>query len=82
MSGIAYVSSEAGTEDVWSVAAKGGAPRRVALGPAERPRWRPQPDVVELLPDLDQQPPTDLDVRTEHGRHRLWFTAATDNASA
>jgi Tol biopolymer transport system component len=76
---IAYVSSKGGTEDVWSVAAAGGAARRVALGPAERPRWRPQPDVVELLPDLDQQAPADLDVRSKHGRHRLWFTAATDN---
>ena len=43
------------------------------------PRWRPSPDVVELLPDLDQQPPSDLEVRSDHGRHRLWFTAATDN---
>jgi hypothetical protein len=76
---IAYVSSKGGSEDVWSIAATGGAARRVALGPAERPRWRPQPDVLELLPDLDQQPPTDLDVRSRHGRHRLWFTAATDN---
>jgi hypothetical protein len=76
---IAYVSDRDGLDAVWSVAASGGAPRRVALGPAERPRWRPRPDVVELLPDLDQQPPTDLDVRSEHGRHRLWFTAATDN---
>jgi dipeptidyl aminopeptidase/acylaminoacyl peptidase len=76
---IAYVSSKGGTEDVWSVAAAGGAARRVALGPAERPRWRPRPNVVELVPDLDQQPPTELDVRSEHGRHRLWFTAATDN---
>ena len=76
---IAYVSSRDGVEAVWSVAAKGGQSRRVALGPAERPRWRPSPDVVELLPDLDQQPPTDLEVRSDHGRHRLWFTAATDN---
>ena len=76
---IAYVSSRDAVDAVWSVAAVGGAPRRVALGPAERPRWRPRPDVVELLPDLDQQPPTDLDVRSEHGRYGLWFTAATDN---
>lgn len=76
---IAYASTRDDAEGVWSVAAAGGAPHRVALGPAERPRWRPSPGVVELLPDLDQQPPTDLDVRSEHGRHRLWFTAATDN---
>ena len=76
---IAFVSSKGGTEDVWSIAAAGGPTRRVAVGPAERPRWRPAPDVVDLLPDLDQQPPTDLDVRSDHGRHRLWFTAATDN---
>jgi hypothetical protein len=76
---IAYVSSRDGVDAVWSVAAAGGPARRVALGPAERPRWRPRPRVVDMLPDLDQQPPTDLDVRSEHGRHRLWFTAATDN---
>jgi hypothetical protein len=76
---LAYVSSSDGVDAIWSVAATGGAPRRVALGPAERPRWRPSQDVVELLPDLDQQPPTDLEVRSDHGRHRLWFTAATDN---
>jgi WD40 repeat protein len=79
---IAYVGGLDGSEDVWSVATTGGAPRRVVQGPAERPLWRPSPDVVELLPDLDQQPPTDLDVRSEHGRHRLWFTAATDNVGA
>ena len=76
---IAYVSSRDGFDAVWSVAAVGGAPRRVALGPAERPRWRPTQSPVELLPDLDQQPPSDLDVRSEHGRHGLWFTAAVDN---
>ena len=76
---VAYVSSKGGTENVWSSAAVGGPARLVAAGPAERPRWRPQPDAVELLPDLDQQPPTDLAVRSEHGRYRLWFTAATDN---
>jgi Lysyl oxidase/WD40-like Beta Propeller Repeat len=76
---VAYVSNRDGTEAVWSVAAKGGPSRRVALGPAERPRWRPSPRPLELLPDLDQQPPTDLEVRSESGRHRLWFTAATDN---
>jgi Lysyl oxidase/WD40-like Beta Propeller Repeat len=75
---VAYVSSR-DFDAVWSVAAVGGAPRRVAFGPAERPRWRPRPSPAELLPDLDQQPPTDLDVRSDHGRHRLWFTAATDN---
>jgi hypothetical protein len=76
---VAYVSNRDGVDAVWSAAARGGTPRRVALGPAERPRWRPSPDVVELLPDLDQQPPTDLEVRSDHGRHGLWFTAATDN---
>jgi Lysyl oxidase/WD40-like Beta Propeller Repeat len=76
---IAYVSSRDSADSVWSVAAVGGSSRRVANGPAERPRWRPSPDVQELLPDLDQQPPSDLDVRSDHGRRRLWFTAATDN---
>ena len=50
-------------------------PRRApTLASATRP--------VELLPDLDQAPPTDLDVRSEHGRHRLWFTAATDKSAS
>ena len=76
---VAYVSNRDAVDAVWSVAARGGSPRRVALGPAERPQWRPSPDVVELLPDLDQEPPTDLEVRSDHGRYGLWFTAATDN---
>jgi hypothetical protein len=76
---VAYVSDRDAVDAVWSIAARGGASRRVALGPAERPGWRPSPEVVELLPDLDQQPPTDLDVRADHGRYGLWFTAATDN---
>ena len=76
---IAYVSSRATGDEVWSVPAAGGTPRRVAAGPAEHPHWKPTPKVQELLPDLDQQPPSDLEVRTDHGRHRLWFTAATDN---
>ena len=76
---IAYVSSRATGDEVWSVRAAGGASRRVAAGPAEHPHWRPSPKVQELLPDLDQQPPSDLDVRPDHGRYRLWFTAATDN---
>jgi hypothetical protein len=76
---IAYVSVRDDAEAVWWVAAVGGAPQRVTLGPAEHPHWRPSPEVQELLPDLDQQPPTDLDVRSDQGRHRLWFTAATDN---
>ena len=76
---VAYVSNRDAVDAVWSVAARGGSPRRVALGPAERPQWRPNPDVVELLPDLDQQPPTDLEVRSDHGRYGLWFTSATDN---
>ena len=76
---VAYVSNRDAVDAVWSVAARGGSPRRVALGPAERPQWRPSPDVVELLPDLDQEPPTDVEVRSDHGRYGLWFTAATDN---
>ena len=76
---IAYVSSRATGDEVWSVRAAGGTPRRVAAGPAEHPHWRPSPRVQELLPDLDQQPPSDLDVRANHGRYALWFTAATDN---
>jgi dipeptidyl aminopeptidase/acylaminoacyl peptidase len=76
---IVYVSNRDGIDAVWSVAAKGGATKLVARGPAEHPHWRPNQAVQELLPDLDQQPPSDLQVKTDHGRHRLWFTAATDN---
>jgi Lysyl oxidase/WD40-like Beta Propeller Repeat len=76
---IAYVSSRGAGDEVWSVPTGGGAPRRVTNGPAEHPHWRPSPEVQELLPDLDQQPPSDLDVRADHGRYGLWFTAATDN---
>jgi dipeptidyl aminopeptidase/acylaminoacyl peptidase len=76
---IAYVSSRGTGDEVWSVPTAGGASRRVTNGPAEHPHWRPSPEVQELLPDLDQQPPSDLDVRADHGRYGLWFTAATDN---
>jgi hypothetical protein len=77
---IVFVSDRSGTEALWRVPARGGVPSPVG-GPAfpADPQPRPAPEVVELLPDYDQQPPRDLDVRTSGGRHRLWFTSAADN---
>jgi dipeptidyl aminopeptidase/acylaminoacyl peptidase len=77
---IVFVSDRSGTEALWRVPAQGGAASPVG-GPAlaADPEPRPGPETPELLPDLDQQPPQDLDVRTKGRRHLLWFTSAADN---
>jgi hypothetical protein len=77
---VIFVSDRTGVETLWRVPAAGGVPvpllaTSLAVDPAPRPRH----EVLELAPDLDQQPPSDLDVRpTRHG-FRLWFTSAADN---
>jgi Lysyl oxidase/WD40-like Beta Propeller Repeat len=77
---VVFVSDRAGSEAIWRVSALGGAAEPVG-GPtlAASPQPRPRPEVIELLPDLDQQPPKELDVRTSGRRHLLWFTSAADN---
>jgi Lysyl oxidase len=61
------------------VPATGGSPAPVLSAPFTDPAPRLQPEIVELLPDLDQQAPSDLDVRRSGRGFRLWFTSAADN---
>ncbi len=77
---VVFVSDRSGTEALWSVNATGGAavPLR-APGDAAQPDSRPARRVAELLPDFDQQAPTDLQVQRLGRRHLLWFTSAADN---
>lgn len=81
---VAFVSDRAGVETLWRVPAKGG----VAVPLAGRLigsdlAFRPQPHVVELLPDLEQRPAADLSIKTvtRGGRRHflLGFDSATDN---
>jgi Tol biopolymer transport system component len=50
---VVYASNRTGTETLWRVPATGGtALPVVAPGGAAKPAIRPQPRLVELLPDL------------------------------
>jgi dipeptidyl aminopeptidase/acylaminoacyl peptidase len=77
---VLFVTETAGVPQLRSVAATGGVPATVTTPelPAH-PAARPAPERVELLPDFDQQPPTELEVRRTGGRWLLWFTSAADN---
>jgi Lysyl oxidase/WD40-like Beta Propeller Repeat len=77
---VLFVSNRAGADALWRAPLGGGTPTPVG-GPsfAGRVDPRPQPKVAELLPDLDQQPPTDLDVRPTLKGFKVWFTSAADN---
>jgi lysyl oxidase/WD40 repeat protein len=44
-----------------------------------QPAWRPAKRAVELLPDFDQRPPTDLQIAGGPGRWLLGFTSLVDN---
>ena len=77
---ILYVSDSTGVEVLMTIPASGGAaepftPAQLATHPA----MRPAPRTLELLPDFDQQPPSDLELRRSGRRSRLWFTSAADN---
>jgi Lysyl oxidase/WD40-like Beta Propeller Repeat len=77
---IVFVSNRGGAEALWRVPARGGAASPVGGPPfVADAEPRPVPLTAELLPDLDQQPPQDLDVRTSGRRYLLWFTSAADN---
>lgn len=51
----------------------------VATPDAAHPSPRPRAPIAELLPDFDQQAPSELDVRRSGRRFLLWFTSAADN---
>ena len=77
---VVFVSDRTGVEQILGAPASGGAaelvsPIQLPAHPTVRPDQRP----IELLPDFDQQPPRDLDVRRTGRRFLLWFTSAADN---
>jgi hypothetical protein len=78
---VLFVSDRAGVEQLLAAPAAGGVPAAPAAAaqlpahPSARPVRRP----AELLPDFDQQQPTDLQVRRTGRRFQLWFTSAADN---
>jgi hypothetical protein len=81
---VAFVSNRAGLETLWRVPARGGvALPLVGRLLASDPALRPQPRLVELLPDLEQRPPADLSItKALRGGRRhflLGFDSATDN---
>lgn len=77
---IFYVGDQGGVETLMSAPSTGGEAKPLASGqPAAHPAARPRIATVELLPDFDQQPPSDLEVRRAGGRSLLWFTSAADN---
>jgi hypothetical protein len=77
---VLFLADRAGVQSLWSVRSTGGVPVPIVTPPSsEYPVARPRPTPVELPPDLDQQPPSDLDVRPSARGFRLWFTSAADN---
>ena len=77
---VLFVTDRTGVEQIVGAPAAGGAGAAVTTvqlpaHPSPRPVQRP----LELPPDFDQQPPTDLDVRKSGRRFLLWFTSAADN---
>jgi dipeptidyl aminopeptidase/acylaminoacyl peptidase len=77
---ITFVSERVAGGPLWSVPARGG-PAALLGGPRllDHVAWRPSMS-LELPPDLDQRPPTDLMFRrTPRGRFLLGFTSASDN---
>ena len=77
---VLFVSDRTGVEQLVGAPATGGPPTPVAAAqlpahPSARPLQRP----LELLPDFDQQPPRDLELRQTGRRFHLWFTSAADN---
>jgi len=80
---IAFVSNRSGAEALWRVSAAGGpATELPGVAGIARLRWRPAAS-PELRPDLEQQAPSELALKTKTtgGRKRflLGFRSATDN---
>ncbi len=77
---VVFTSDRNAVEALWRIPVAGGTAVLVPTGPvAVDPAPRPSPQVIEIAPDLDQQPPGDLDVRPSARGFRLWFTSAADN---
>jgi hypothetical protein len=84
---VVFTSDRSGVELLWRAPAAGplaGLAVPLLTTPfAASPAVRPEPKVVQLLPDLEQRPPADLSIRTvtRGGRRHflLGFDSATDN---
>jgi hypothetical protein len=84
---VLFTSNRSGVELLWRTPVAGpGAGPTVALVPtpfATSATARPEPRVVQLLPDFEQRSPADLSIRTVvRGNRRhflLGFDSATDN---
>ena len=80
---IAFVSNRTGAEALWTVSTTGGpAAELPGVAGITRLRWRPAAS-PELRPDLEQQAPSELALKTEttgdRKRFLLGFRSATDN---
>jgi dipeptidyl aminopeptidase/acylaminoacyl peptidase len=84
---VVFTSNRTGSELLWRTPAAGAAAgptvNVVSTPHATSVTIRPKPRVVQLLPDFDQRPPTDLSitsfVRGTRRHHLLGFDSATDN---
>jgi hypothetical protein len=84
---VVFTSSRTGSELLWRTPAAGPAAGPtaplVSTPSATSVTVRPEPRVVQLLPDFEQRPPTDLSITTiirgERRHHLLGFDSATDN---
>jgi hypothetical protein len=84
---ILFMSNRSGIEQLWRMpaasASAGPAVQVVTTPYATSAVARPEPHVVQLLPDLEQRPPADLSIkRVLRGKRRhflLGFDSATDN---
>lgn len=80
---IAFVSNRSGAEALWTVSTAGGpAAELPGVAGIARLRWRPAAS-PELRPDLEQQAPSELALKTvttgARKRFLLGFRSATDN---
>jgi dipeptidyl aminopeptidase/acylaminoacyl peptidase len=84
---VLFTSNRSGVQQLWRTPAAGpGAGPPVALVPtpfATSAAARPEPAVVQLLPDFEQRPPADPSIRAVRRGNRphflLGFDSATDN---
>jgi TolB protein len=67
--------------ELYTVGLDGSRLRRLTANTVadDEPDWAAVPASRQRLPDLDQQPPSDLRVVSSGGRFKLGFTSSTDN---
>ena len=86
---MAFASTRGGSQRIWVMNADGSGQRALATSRPgdDDPQWATLdaamvPSADQLLPDLDQQAPSELVVKAVKGRIRLGFTSAVDNVGA